>query len=383
MKLIDKIKKGYKLHKKASNDFKKFKKIPKKDREIVFYAETSADWSFIGPVYQELIKRHKSVIRVTSDIKDIQKNEKGFYYIGYGSIRTIFFRTLDSQSLVLTLTDVGSSYLKKSMFDVHYFYIFHSLNSSHVAYKEHAFDNYSTIFCASNYHVKEIEMMEKIYGLKNKNIEQCGYPKLDELLIDYGKIKQKNSVDEKFRVLVAPSWGETSMTYEQLEIIIDNLLFQNYVILRLHPMMIFKDDTIAEKIETKYKNNSRFKFDQNYESNESFIQADFLISDWSGSAIEFAYTKLRPVIFIETKQKVRNKEWKNLGLSCFEKEIRNQIGINLSLENLSDVNIKLGNLKKNLIDWEKKIYEIRKNNVFNLGKSAEFAANKIINHFSN
>ena len=72
-----------------------------------------------------------------------------------------------------------------------------------------------------------------------------------------------------------------------------------------------------------------------------------------------------------------------MGLSCFEKEIRNQIGINLSLENLSDVNIKLGNLKKNLIDWEKKIYEIRKNNVFNLGKSAEFAANKIINHFSN
>ena len=79
---------------------------------------------------------------ITSDINDKKLKESNCYYVGYGSVRTVFFRTLDSKFLVLTLADIGSSYLKKSMFNVHYFYIFHSLISSHVAYKEHAFDNY-------------------------------------------------------------------------------------------------------------------------------------------------------------------------------------------------------------------------------------------------
>ena len=39
-----------------------------------------------------------------------------------------------------------------------------------------------------------------------------------------------------------------------------------------------------------------------------------MISDWSGASFEFSLTQSRPVLFIDTPQKINNENWNILKL---------------------------------------------------------------------
>ena len=41
----------------------------------------------------------------------------------------------------------------------------------------------------------------------------------------------------------------------------------------------------------------------------SFYKADIMISDWSGAAFEFAMGLEKPVVFIDTKEKINNTDF--------------------------------------------------------------------------
>ena len=38
-----------------------------------------------------------------------------------------------------------------------------------------------------------------------------------------------------------------------------------------------------------------------------------MISEWAGAAIEYAFSRERPVIFIDTQPKINNLHWKKIG----------------------------------------------------------------------
>ena len=380
IRLFKKLKLNINLHNKASYDFKRFKLIPKEKRQIVFYAETRADWTFIGPVYDYLKKKNQDVVRITSDISDLSLKETNVFYIGNGNIRTIFFRTLNSKCLALTLTDLDTLYLKKSMYPVHYFYIFHSLISTHRSYREHAFNGYSTIFCAGSYHVNEIRKTEEIYNLNKKKLEYCGYPRLDQLISEFNIYSSKKLNNKINKILIAPSWGPSSLTITQIEDIVKNLLDNNFeVIVRLHPMTLNNDKNIKKKLLEKFNTKEKFYFDEKIDSMESFIISDFLISDWSGSSIEFAFTKLRPVFFIDTEPKKRNNNWSKLNIKCIEEEIRKDIGYIIPPNKLNTISNLINDSIDDLNLWKVKISKTREQNIFNLNLSIKFAAEKIYN----
>ena len=80
-----------------------------------------------------------------------------FYYISDGIFRTFIFNFLIAKYMVLTMTDLGNKYLKKSINVKKYLYIFHSVTSKHMCYLENAFDKYDVIFCVGKYQVTEIK----------------------------------------------------------------------------------------------------------------------------------------------------------------------------------------------------------------------------------
>ena len=45
------------------------------------------------------------------------------------------------------------------------------------------------------------------------------------------------------------------------------------------------------------------------ESIQNYFDNDILISDWSGSAFEFAFGTLRPVIFLDLPKKINNESY--------------------------------------------------------------------------
>ena len=196
-----------KLFLKSFNDFLKIKEIDQSDKQIFFYAENSSDWDHLDPIANELEKNVK-IVKIVSDINDKYIHTSNTYYVGYGSIRTIFFKTLKAKAIVMTMTELNFI-IKKSKNNVKYFYVFHSIVSTHRVYKDKAFDNYDYILCVGDHHINEIEKREKLYNLPKKKLFKHGYGKLDTL--EQQLSKKINSNETNKNILIAPTWGDSSI----------------------------------------------------------------------------------------------------------------------------------------------------------------------------
>ena len=346
-------------------------------KRIIFYVEDASDWAHLNPIINALKIRKQSVVRITSDPRDKLLEHQNVFYIGFGSARTFLFRTLVAKSLVMTLPDLGSFHLKRSIHPVHYFYVFHSIVSTHRIYREHAFNAYDTILCVGEHHIKEIKKTEKVYGLSKKNIEKHGYGRLDTLISEKNK---KKFLDKKIktlpRILIAPSWGESSIVNQLLNKLIEILIMANFnVTVRLHPMTERHYPKLSNNLKKKYEGSGNFFFDSDIASVDSLLESDIIISEWSGAAIEYAFATERPVIFIDNKIKINNLNWKKIDLPCLEETIRNEIGIIVSKKELESIPSIINELLSNNINiWSNKIRNIRNNTVFNIGTSGKIGA---------
>ena len=364
---------------KACQNLIKFKKLSKNDKQIVFYAETSADWVWLDLIIEHLSKLNKKVIRITSDPNDDYNSLKNVFYIGYGSPRTILFNTLDVKIFVMTLADLNSYYLKKSIHPVNYFYIFHSIMSTHRVYNEHAFDAYDTIFCTGNHQILEIRKTEKIYGLPKKNLEQHGYARLDSLINAKRNFKKLSTNKKKsISVLIAPSWGVGSLVNNNLDKIIQILIESNInVTLRLHPMTKRHYPNLSNQINKKYQSSGKFNFDSNIASVTSLVNADTMISEWSGSAFEYAFAMEKPVIFIDTDPKIHNPNWQKIQIPCFEEYTRSKVGKIISQNDLDKIPEVINQFLKHKEKWSSIISKLREQTVFNIGQSGKIGAELI------
>ena len=107
--------------------------------------------------------------------------------------------------------------------------------------------------------------------------------------------------------------------------------------------------------------------------------SDLMISDWSGVAIEYSVVFKKPVLFIDTFPKIKNKDYKQLEIEPLEKKIRNQIGKILSPNNLENIHECVYSLKK--LNNEKSYdYDyVYKKNYYNPYESTQKCANEINN----
>lgn len=331
-----------------------------------------------------MIIKNYTIIRISSDINDKLILNKESYYLGNGSALTYFFRTIKVKAVVMTLTDLETYYLKRSIYPVHYFYIFHSLVSTHRAYKEKAFDAYDTILCSGEHHIKEIKKNENIYNLKSKNLYKHGYGRLDILITNYKNKLNLYKKENKIIVLIAPTWGKSSMFGKTLNKLVDILINANMkTIIRLHPMTKKQNKKEIDVFLKKYISNDNFEYNENVGEIKDIINSDVMISDWSGVSMEYAFTTEKPMVFIDTKPKIRNFNWEKLDLPCIEENIRENIGKIISekkLETLPEV-IKKLIMDKNL--WTEKIKKVRDKSVFNIGTSGKVGSQIIYKVLNN
>tara|TARA_Y100000590_G_scaffold290537_1_gene327044 strand:- start:3700 stop:4872 length:1173 start_codon:yes stop_codon:yes gene_type:complete len=368
------------------NELKRFEKLSDIQRSIVFYVEDENYYIYLKSIMNELTKIQKiNICYVTSSKSDplleIQNEKIKSFYIGNGTVRTKFFLNLKADLLIMTMPDLETFHIKRSKVkSVNYVYVFHSAVSTHLIYRKDAFDNFDTILCVGDYQIKEIQERELKYNLNCKKLIKCGYPRLDELIKEYQTFLElnKNYLVEN-QILIAPSWGENGLIETKGEEIISKLLDSDYkVILRPHPMTIKKSSKIIQKIKDKFVQNQNFKFEQDIRTFDSFFTSEYVISDWSGVAIEYAFTTKKPVLFIDLPKKMRNQEYEKISFVPLEERIREQIGEILSPNDISQLDGKIHFMKKNQDEYSKIIESIYHEIIFNKGNSAEIAVNEIL-----
>ena len=168
---------------------------------------------------------------------------------------------------------------------------------------------YDYIFLSSNIAISDLQRKINQYldikiDEKKTSLINTGYLKLDHV---YQNLKNSNSIEDS--ILLAPTLSSMLIDYNldkfldtMIEEILKNDKFK--IIYRPHPGdIINKEKNLTIKnINEKYKNKPNFSLDDNTSYLESYRKSKILITDFSGTAYTYAFSKLRPVIFFSKNE---------------------------------------------------------------------------------
>ena len=369
------------------NSFKeitRYKRAEEKFKKIVIFTENNNYSFFFKEIVDKLLINNIPLTIISSDNNDIfskYKNENlNIFIIESFFLLQYFFSNIKCENFIMTTPDLGNGIINKSPFTKNYLYIFHSLISTTVAYKKNAFKNYDSFFCPSKIHKKELEeffLNEK----KKKYFFEIGYPKIKEL-----KNYKPVNIDKKNKILIAPTWGsDSAINKKEIFLLIEKLLEKKYfIIFRPHPMSFEKDKNSIKNIINKYKNHQSFKLSSDKDNLEVFFNCEFLITDWSGSAIEFSLAFQKPSIFLDTDQRIRNKDIKKGDTildTTFENICRSEIGIILKSKDFGEIDKILIRLNQNLNQFREKIINFENKNLYNTENSLNITVKEIIKFY--
>ena len=369
----------YRELRRSWRDARAFKQSSATLRRLVFYAENGGSWPHLGPIVRCLAEKHElPVSYLTSDINDYNLahplDNMNSYYIGEGHVRTLIFRGMQANFFIMTMPDLHNFQIKRSPYPVHYVYLFHSIVSTHMIYREAAFDHFDTIFCVGSHHEEEIKTTEEKYGLPAKTLFRHGYPRLDNILDEISR-EPPPTTNKETRILLAPSWGPNGILETCGDTLVGQLLKAGFhVTVRPHPMTRKLSGHRLKNLNELFAAHQNYAFEENVASTETLRRSSLMISDWSGAALEFAFSRERPVLFIDVTRKINNPRWQDINIEPIEASIRNEIGTILDPNQLSKAPEYVTDLIERKNEYRVSIQKARDRYIFNLGNSAIVAA---------
>ena len=353
-------------------------KFFKKKKLIVVYCENYQYLKYYGKLIESLSSKELDISLLIDqpNNKLDSLNQISKFYIKSNFLRNLSLNLLRCEILILTTPDIGNTYVKKSKFCKHYFYIFHSAVSTQMIYNEFAFKNYNAICCNGEYQIKELSQEENNFNLPKKNLLKTGYPLFDLLATEDAKKYEKG------KILIAPSWDPKipNLYQKYYSKIIDDLLKNDFeIIFRPHPEYFKRFLKQYDDFSNKYISNSKIKFDTKKSLQEIFKTCETIITDWSGIAFEFVYHCNRKVIFNNVPLKKLNKSLSSPE-EMFEYKYRSNVGLIFDPE--GDILETINKLRELNFD-KKEINNFFEQKFYNLGHSSDFIATSIVNILEN
>ena len=363
-----------------------FWKTPEEKKAIVFYAERKGHYPYFEGIINELMRKYNQPLSyVTSDPEDpiLNTNEAKIMPFYLRALLPLFFSLVKCRVFVMTLTDLDKFYLKRSIHDVHYVYVFHSLASTHMGFRPGSYDHYDSLLCPGPQQLKEIRTYEEIHKLPRKQLVKAGYYRLEQLYDEYAHYKKESKPGVKGTVLIAPSWGDKNILESCGEQAIKVLLDANYyVIVRPHSETVKKHHELIESLRKTYGSNPNFALEVLSHSNEPLLKADVMISDYSGIAFSYAFGTERPVLFLDVQKKVKNPRYMELNIQPIELSLRYEIGTTLPPERLEEVPKAVAALIRDTPSYKKRISRLRDKYIYAFGKSSQIGAQHIMDVYN-
>ena len=166
------------------------------------------------------------------------------------------------------------------------------------------------IFLSSDISIKNLQKKFNVHIENQNKINKTKFINTGYLKLDHVNQKiTKNKLEEN-SILLAPTLSSMLPEYNLesiIETVIKNILKSEHLklIYRPHPGDIKNKNQKRniEKILDKFKKHNNFVFDHNISYIDSYKKSKFLITDFSGTAYTYAFSTLKPVIFISKNEK--------------------------------------------------------------------------------
>ncbi len=369
--------------KREKADYKRFFSGGKK--KIVFYSEKNGFYKYYKDIIEEIIRRTNIVIHyITSDPKDavfeLEGDQFKPYYIGENRLIVLMMK-LETELCVMTTPDLENFHLKRSYVkkDIEYIYVPHDVNSANLSFHKEALDHFDTIFVSGIRNKEEIKEREERFGIPHKRIVEWGSSVIDDMSKAYARMEQAaEERDQKKTILIAPSWQKDNILDSCIEQLLEGLSGLPYqVIIRPHPQYVRLFEEKIDALARKYEAYG-IQVQKDFSSNETVYMADLLVTDWSSIAFEYAFSTLKPVLFIDTPMKIMNPDYQELSTVPIDLELRNKIGISLKMEQAGEI----GNAVKELLFGQEfsreEMKKMREFYIYNNGNSGKIGAEYMI-----
>ena len=278
------------------------------------------------------------------------------------------------------MMDLGNFELRRSLHPVHYVYLFHSLGSTHMADYANSYDHYDTILCAGPHHLREIRRREELREAAGQAAGRARLRAARDSCSPSATERPARAAAGPPRCSIAPTWGEQSLLNVCGERLVEILLAAGYrVILRPHYMTARTSPELVARLVRRFGVHPRFEYDGPHGRDGVAVSAPiswcatgrrWRSSGGSASRSRRCSSTCPP--------RVRNPEWRALGLEPLEASIRTEIGALLDPARLDEApapdreaargsGAVPGHARPSL----------RARSVFNPGRSAEVAAAEI------
>jgi YidC/Oxa1 family membrane protein insertase len=354
--------------------------MPRDERRIVIYSEDTFSYIHFERLADELMHRHgRRLVYLTSAPADPllarSDPQMAVYYLN--RLTPGYVARLDSEVFLTTMPDLGKLHIQRPGKDTRCVYVFHSLNSTHMVYRQGAFDHYDVILCTSPHQVRELTAHFQSIGQPVPALHEVGYYKLERIHAAHRAYVKQHP--ERRTVLLAPTWGKGNFLEAAGFEITERLLAAGYrVIVRPHPcffLPIYPGGLdVVRRIEKLGASNPDFLLEKSIDSEDSFHEADLMVCDWSGAAYEYAFGTERPVLFIDVPRKAFNPDWQKIGMVPFEDRMRREVGLLVPTSDVPQIAGRVGEMLAASEEYRQKLCALRAENVYNFGSSSQVAA---------
>lgn len=306
---------------------------------IVIFSDDKRYWSVFEPVCREFDQRGVDVVYMTASPDDpALKNPYGHIkgeFIGENNKAFAKMNFLNAVLVLSTTPGLDVYQWKRSKNVQYYVHMLHAANEVST-YRMFGLDYYDAVMLSGEYQVKDVRALEKLRSLPEKDLFKIGIPYMDEMVKRLQVDKQENTRERT--VLLAPSWGRSSIFGKYGGKIIDELLKTGYhIIIRPHPQSYTSEKKLMDKLMDQYPPSGQIEWNRDNNNYEVLKRADIMISDFSGVIFDFALVYDKPVIYADTKfdSSPYDAWWLDAPLWTFSALKR--IGLKLTADNLSSI----------------------------------------------
>jgi len=313
--------------------------VSKNHVPLVIYSEGNQYWYVFKPILDALEKRSISTIFYTSS-EDDPVFEQDYVHIkseniGQGNKAFARLNFLEADVCLMTTPSLDVLQLKRSKGVKHYSHIVHMVSDT-TTYRLFGLDYFDSVLLSGEYQKKHIRVLEAQRSLPQKELVVVGCTYLDVL----AERKKSLNIDEQkaFTVLVAPSWGASSLLSRYGTKLLDPLIASGlHVIIRPHPQSRQVEAHILDELQERYKNLDNIEWDYEAENLRSLARADIMISDFSGVMFDYAFLFNRPFLYVNHDFDARPYDMYDIEDEPWQFKAVKKMGIELKSEQFSSI----------------------------------------------
>ena len=221
---------------------------------FVFFTDSKRYWTIFKPLCDEMEKRGETVLYLTASSDDPLLEEKYEYvkaeFIGEGNRAFARMNMLQADVVLSSTPGLDVYQWKRSRSVGWYVHVLHAANGV-TCYRMFGIDYYDALLLSGEYQVLEVRKMEAQRHLPAKECVLAGLPHMDALLKKH--LEQGPAPAHDTTVLLAPSWGPSSIFNRFGEQMIESLLKTEYhIIIRPHPQSMTSEKELIDRLLQNY-----------------------------------------------------------------------------------------------------------------------------------